>query len=132
MSATARAAYDTAVRAVVLDADGLPELADLPEPTGPGLLVSVRARGLCGSDVEKLGRAATGSVLGHEIAGELEDGTRVTAMHRVPCGSCARCRAGHHSTCGEFRELRIAPGGFAERLRATHCLPLPDSLGETA
>jgi threonine dehydrogenase-like Zn-dependent dehydrogenase len=118
------------VRAVVLDADGLPELADLPEPTGPGLLVRVRACGLCGSDVEKLGRAAPGSVLGHEIAGELENGARVTVMHRVPCGTCERCLAGHQSTCGEFRELRIAPGGFAESVRATHCVPLPDTFEE--
>jgi L-iditol 2-dehydrogenase len=51
-------------------------------------------------------------------------------MHRVPCGTCERCLAGHQSTCGEFRELRIAPGGFAEQLRATHCVPLPDTLPE--
>jgi threonine dehydrogenase-like Zn-dependent dehydrogenase len=118
------------VRAVVLDADGLPELADLPEPTAPGLLVRVRACGLCGSDVEKLGRAAAGTVLGHEVAGELESGERVTVLHRVPCGTCERCLAGHESTCGEFRELQIAPCGFAERLRARHCVPLPDTLGE--
>jgi L-iditol 2-dehydrogenase len=118
------------VRAVVLDADGLPELADLPEPSGAGLLVSVRACGLCGSDVEKLGHAAPGTVLGHEVAGELENGARVTVMHRVPCGVCERCLAGHQSTCGEFRELRISPGGFAEQIRASHCVPLPDSLGE--
>ena len=118
------------MRAVVLDADGLPELADLPEPTAPGLLVHVRGCGLCGSDVEKLGRAAAGTVLGHEIAGELEDGTRVTVLHRVPCGECERCAAGHESTCETFAEVRIAPGGFAERLRATHCIPLPDSIPE--
>ena len=64
------------MRAVVLDADGLPELADLPEPSGAGLLVRVRACGLCGSDVEKLGRGTPGTVLGHEIAGELENGAR--------------------------------------------------------
>jgi threonine dehydrogenase-like Zn-dependent dehydrogenase len=115
------------VRAVVLDADGLPELAELPEPSGPGLLVRVQACGLCGSDVQKLGRGAAGTVLGHEVAGELENGARVTVMHRIPCGTCERCLAGHQSTCGEFRELRITPGGFAERLRATHCVPLPDS-----
>jgi L-iditol 2-dehydrogenase len=118
------------VRAVVLDSDGLPELLELPEPSGPGLLVRVRACGLCGSDVEKLGRAPAGTVLGHEVAGELESGARVTVMHRVPCGTCERCLAGHQSTCGEFRELRIAPGGFAEQLRATHCVPLPETLGE--
>ena len=118
------------MRAVVLDADGLPELVELPAPSGPGLHVRVLACGLCGSDVEKLGRAAPGSVLGHEVAGVLENGARVTVMHRVPCGTCERCLAGHQSTCGEFRELRIAPGGFAEELRATHCVPLPDALGE--
>jgi L-iditol 2-dehydrogenase len=118
------------VRAVVLDADGLPELADLPEPSGSGLLVRVVACGLCGSDVEKLGHAARGTVLGHEVEGVLEDGSRVAVMHRVPCGTCERCRAGHQSTCGEFRELRIEPGGFAELLRATHCVPLPDAVGD--
>src|SRR5207248_5898481 len=120
----------TAVRAVVLDADGLPELADLPEPAGSGLLVRVVGCGLCGSDVEKLGRATGGTVLGHEVAGVLENGARVTVMHRVPCGMCERCLAGHQSTCGEFRELRITPGGFAEQLRASHCVPLPDTIGE--
>lgn len=118
------------MRAVVLDADGLPELAQVPEPSGSGLLVRVLACGLCGSDVEKLGRAAAGTVLGHEVAGVLENGARVTVMHRVPCGTCERCLAGHQSTCGEFRELRISPGGFAEQLRASHCVPLPDTLGE--
>lgn len=118
------------MRAVRLDAGGLPELADLPEPSGPGVLVRVRACGLCGSDVEKLGRAAPGTVLGHEVAGELESGDRVTVLHRVPCGTCERCVAGHESTCAEFRELRIAPGGFAERVRATHCVPLPETLDE--
>ena len=84
-----------------------------------------RFRGLCGSDLEKLG---TGAVIGHEIEGVLEDGTRVTVMHRVSCGECERCRAGHESTCEEFRELRISPGGFAETLHATHVLALPGSI----
>ena len=118
------------MRAVVLDADGLPELVELPDPAGPGLLVRVLGCGLCGSDVEKIGHAPPGTVLGHEVAGVLENGARVTVMHRVPCGTCERCRAGHQSTCGEFRELRIAPGGFAERLRASHCVPLPDTIDE--
>lgn len=92
-----------------------------------GSVVHVRACGLCGSDLEKLG---TGGVIGHEIEGVLDDGTRVTVMHRVSCGECDRCRAGHESTCEEFRELRIAPGGFVEVLRATHVLALPESIGE--
>ena len=90
--------------------------------------MQVLACGLCGSDVEKLGRGPAGTVLGHEIAGLLEGGEHVTLMHRVPCGSCDRCRAGHESTCEEFRQLRIDPGGFAERMRATHVVPV-GSLG---
>jgi L-iditol 2-dehydrogenase len=119
------------VRAVALDAAGAARLVDVPEPEGAGRLVRVRACGFCGSDLEKLGDTArAGAVLGHEIAGELEDGTRVTAMHRVPCGRCERCRAGHGSTCAEFAQLRIEPGGFAERLRATHTVAIPSGLGE--
>jgi L-iditol 2-dehydrogenase len=120
------------VRAIVLDEAGLPELTDVPEPDGDGLLVRVRACGLCGSDIEKLGRAPAGTVLGHEIAGELENGDRVTVVSHVPCGTCARCLAGHQSTCGEFRASRVEPGGFAELLRASHCVPVPAELGELA
>ncbi len=120
------------MRAVVLDQGGLPELAEMPVPGGAGQLVRVRLCGLCGSDVEKLGRALPGTVLGHEIDGELEDGTRVTVLHRVPCGECVRCRAGHESTCERFGNLQIDPGGFAERLRAAHVLPLPAWLEEGA
>jgi L-iditol 2-dehydrogenase len=112
------------VRAVVLDADGVPRLTEVPDPAGPGDLVRVLACGLCGSDVEKLGSGPAGAVLGHEVAGVLDDGSHVTVMHRVPCGSCERCRAGHESTCAEFRQLRIDPGGFAERLRASHVVPV--------
>lgn len=117
------------MHAVVLDADGLPRLAEVPDPAGPGVLVQVLACGLCGSDVEKLGRGPTGAVLGHEIAGVLDSGEHVTVMHRVPCGSCERCRAGHESTCSEFQQLRIEPGGFAQRLRATHIVPLQTVVG---
>ena len=69
-------------------------------------------------------------MLGHEVEGELESGARVTVAHRVPCGGCGRCVAGHESTCAEFATLRIDPGGFAERLRATHVVPLPETVGQ--
>jgi threonine dehydrogenase-like Zn-dependent dehydrogenase len=120
------------VRAVVLDANGLPELAEVPDPSGPGALVQVTACGLCGSDVEKLGHGPAGAVLGHEVEGVLADGARVTVMHRVPCGACERCLAGHESTCDAFGTLRIDPGGFAERLLATEWLTLPDELAPCA
>ncbi len=116
------------MRAVVLDEAGQPALADLPEPGGPGERVRVLACGLCGSDVEKLGAAPPGTVLGHEVVGEAEDGTRVALVHHLPCGECERCRAGHESTCAEFRAATIVPGGFAERALARATVPVPDGI----
>ena len=108
------------MRAVALAANGRPALVDLPEPGGAGELVHVLACGLCGSDVEKLGGAApAGTVLGHEVCAELEDGRRVALVHHAPCGECERCRAGHESTCERFSAATIVPGGLAERVRAT-------------
>jgi L-iditol 2-dehydrogenase len=105
------------VRAVVLDSESNPGLADIAEPQGKNV-VEVLACGLCGSDVEKLGKAPEGTVLGHEVAAELEEGRRVALVHHVPCGTCERCLAGHESTCEEFRAATIQPGGFAERASA--------------
>lgn len=116
------------MRAVVLDAAGQPALAEMPEPDGPGELVSVRACGLCGSDVEKLGRAAPGTVLGHEVVAETADGRRVVLVHHRSCGECARCLAGHESTCEAFEVATIRPGGFAERVVARGWVELPDGL----
>jgi L-iditol 2-dehydrogenase len=114
------------VRAVVLDADGRPALADVPEPA-PAL--DVLACGLCGSDVEKLGVAPAGTVLGHEVV--VRDGARRLALvHHRPCGDCTRCRAGHETTCAQFPEPTIVPGGFAERVRASEGVELPPSLDD--
>ena len=114
------------MRAIVLDAGGQPVLSDVPEPDGHGALARVLACGLCGSDVEKLDAAHAGSVLGHEVAAELEDGRRVALVHHVPCGECERCLAGHESTCERFPASTIRPGGFAERVRADAWVDLPD------
>jgi L-iditol 2-dehydrogenase len=113
------------VRAVVLDEAGRPKLADVPEPKGDGKLVRVLACGLCGSDIEKLGDAPKGTVLGHEVAAELPDGRRVALVHHLPCGKCERCRAGHESTCEDFATATIRPGGFAERVRAREWIEIP-------
>src|ERR1044071_8176128 len=100
------------MRAVVLDEAGQPALADVSEPAGDGEPVRVLACGLCGSDVEKIGVARARTVLGHEVAAEL-DGRRVVLVHHLPCGECDRCQSGHESTCDAFRASTIVPGGFA-------------------
>jgi len=90
----------------------------------------VLACGLCGSDVEKIGRAPEGTVLGHEVVAET-DGKRVALVHHKPCGECERCRAGHESTCAEFSAATIEPGGFAERVRASGgWVELPDDIDD--
>lgn len=118
------------MRAVVLDAAGQPALAEVPEPEGPGELVRVRAVGLCGSDVEKLGHAAPGTVLGHEVVAETANGRRVALVHHSACGECARCLAGHESTCEAFAAPTIRPGGFAERVVAQGWVEVPDELDD--
>jgi L-iditol 2-dehydrogenase len=116
------------VRAVVLDSDGQPRLAETPAPAGETM--RVLAVGLCGSDVEKIGVAAPGTVLGHEVVARLADGTRVALLHHLPCGACERCRAGHESTCEAFSEPTIVPGGFAEVVAAAEGIELPDELDD--
>jgi L-iditol 2-dehydrogenase len=114
------------VLAVVLDAYGQPQLADLaaPEPS-----VEVLACGLCGSDVEKLGRAPGGMVLGHEVVVRTSSG-REALIHHRPCGTCARCTGGHESTCERFAAQTIVPGGFAARVLATEGVVVPDSVDD--
>lgn len=117
------------MRAVVVDPSGRPVPARIAEPDGTGVLVRVLACGLCGSDVEKLTPAFAGRVLGHEVVAETADGHRVALVHHAPCGACARCRAGHESTCEAFLSETIVPGGFAERVRATAgWVGLPDDV----
>lgn len=119
------------MKAVVLDADGQPAIGDVPEPRGPGELVRVRACGLCGTDVQKIGRLKRGTVLGHEVVAELPDGRRVALVHHLPCGECERCRAGHETTCEAFRRATIKPGGFAEHARARDWIEIPQALDDT-
>jgi len=118
------------VRAVVLDDAGLPALAEIGEPVGSGEVLAVQACGLCGSDVEKLGAAPPGTVLGHEVVARSDDGRRLALIHHRPCGRCARCRAGHESTCEQFGASTIVPGGFAERVRALEGVELPDAVDD--
>jgi L-iditol 2-dehydrogenase len=114
---------------VVLNSAGLPEVGELAEPEGSYVL-RVLACGLCGSDVEKIGRAPQRTVLGHEVVAEA-DGKRVALVHHEPCGECERCRAGHESTCAEFAAATIEPGGFAERVSASGgWVELPDEVDD--
>lgn len=67
---------------------------DVPVPAADEVLVRVRCAGVCRTDLYVAeGRLAvrTPRVLGHELSGELEDGTPVTAVPWIGCGHCATC-----------------------------------------
>ena len=112
----------------MLDEEARPRLADVSPP--PGETMAVLACGLCGSDVEKIGRAPAGTVLGHEVVALRPDGTRVALVHHLPCGECDRCRTGHESTCERFAAPTIVPGGFADEVAATDGVALPDGIDD--
>jgi L-iditol 2-dehydrogenase len=114
------------VRAAVLDADRQPRLREIDAPPEP--LVDVLACGLCGSDVEKIGLAEPGTVLGHEVVARIAQGARVALIHHRSCGECSRCLGGHESTCERFPEPTIVPGGFAEQVHADGWVELPDGI----
>ena len=113
------------MRAVVVGPQGEASFEEVPEPDGPGTLVRVVACGLCGSDVEKLAPRHAGTVLGHEVVAELDDGRRVALVHHASCGECERGLAGHESTCERVAAATIRPGGLAERVRAESWVDLP-------
>lgn len=127
-------------------------LEERPAPhAGPGeMVLRLRVSGFCGTDLFKLktGSAAAGSVLGHEIVGEVielgagvtgfEIGDRVVVPHHVPCGTCLYCTRGNETMCAVFKENLMEPGGFADtvliRKRATQqaACKLPDGLSDEA
>src|SRR5262245_56128745 len=120
----------TPTRAVVCAEDGKTRLEALElRPPGPGeIAIRMRASGLCGTDLWKLEHATapSGSVLGHEVVGEVEalgegaggfrPGDRLVVPHHVPCGACALCRGGNETQCAAFRDQQLEPGGFSERI----------------
>ena len=100
---------------------------EVPPPTGSDVLVRVRACGICGSDWTLLesGYPIHG-IPGHEIAGELMDGTPVAIEPLDPCGDCRYCVQGDYQVCpgGADRIYGVSrDGGMAEQIRVpARCL----------
>lgn len=133
------------MRATVLTgADGRLETTVVEDPVpGPGQVVArVRYCGICGSDLHIARLAGAGVIMGHEIAGVVEEvgegvdgrwatGTPVTARPFASCGTCRWCQAGRPDHCRSFHLLGFTkPGGFAQRvlLSAEELFELPASL----
>jgi threonine dehydrogenase-like Zn-dependent dehydrogenase len=111
--------------------NGAIEVVDVPLPGGDGVKVRIRAAGICGSDLHMLAHGYHPPVtLGHELAGELSDGTPVAIEPLVPCGTCELCAAGDYNLCRSAPSMIVGimrDGGMAEELLVPErCLvPLP-------
>lgn len=114
-------------------------LVDAEEPSlAPGeVAVSVRAAGVCGSDLHGVGDELYPSplIIGHEFAGVTEDGRRVAVNPQLPCGNCECCSAGRPHLCGHNTIIGISrAGGIAERVAVPEgrLVMLPDHASWTA
>ena len=107
------------MRALVLAADGLHLVRDLPVPRPPAgeALIRVRLAGVCATDVELVHGYKGGfdGILGHEFVGEVisapDDsawvGRRVVGEINVGCGDCHLCRRGLGKHCRQRTSLGI-------------------------
>lgn len=111
--------------------DGQVSVVEVPRPAGPGVRVAIRSASICGSDLHMLEHGYHPSVtLGHEVAGELADGTPVAIEPLAPCGMCELCVAGDYNLCRSEPTMIVGvmrDGGMADELLVPpRCIvPLP-------
>lgn len=126
---------------------------DRPSITPQGVLIRVRAGGICGSDLHYYFEGRNGDfavrepfVPGHEVSGEVFDVgaevTRVSAGQRVAihpgrnCGRCFACREGRGNLCrnvffmGSASRFPHMQGGFADYVLVdeSQCYPVSPGL----
>jgi threonine dehydrogenase-like Zn-dependent dehydrogenase len=107
------------MRAVRHTTNGI-EVLDVDPPHGDGVLVHIRAVGICGTDLSLLKRGPLPVTLGHEMAGDLDDGTPVAIEPVVTCGTCDQCKGGNYHRCRLGLRIGIGiarDGGMAEMIR---------------
>jgi (R,R)-butanediol dehydrogenase/meso-butanediol dehydrogenase/diacetyl reductase len=116
------------MRAVVLNEDRSLAVVDQPDPSPAAgeVVVRVTGCGICGSDLHSIASMGpAGTVLGHEIAGEVvalgagvgtaKTGDVVAVRPFSGCGACAYCAAGRADHCASFDLVGFQrPGGYAE------------------
>lgn len=137
------------MQAIRYDAYGAtPTLVDVPAPECPadGVLVDVRATGVCRSDWHAWqghDPVPLPQVPGHEFAGVIAAvgpqvttrrvGERVTAPFVCGCGRCDWCAAGDAQVCPDQSQPGFTqPGSFADLVAVPaadlNVVPLPDDL----
>jgi len=137
------------VRAVIYhEHGGMPVLTDVPEPQCPdgGVVVAVRATGVCRSDWHAWkghDPVSLPHTPGHELAGVVAEvgvgvrhfvvGDRVTVPFTCGCGRCSWCEAGEAQVCPDQTQPGFTgPGSFAEKVAIhgadTNLVALPESV----
>lgn len=121
------------MKAALLVAPQQYEFRDVPTPQVPagGVLLRVKACGICGSDLRRWREGpppgSAGVITGHEISGEVAAvgaghttynvGERLALAPDIHCGECYYCQHGRYNLCDNMGMLGIMPeypGGFAE------------------
>jgi alcohol dehydrogenase len=141
------------VRAVVMDRIGGPlEVREVPDPVPPdgGVVVRVRATGLCRSDWHAWAGhddIALPHVPGHELAGVISAvsarvtkwsaGDRVTVPFVCGCGECEWCASGNAQVCPRQQQPGFTHwGSFAEYVALhaadTNLVAIPDTVSYEA
>jgi 2-desacetyl-2-hydroxyethyl bacteriochlorophyllide A dehydrogenase len=105
------------------------EEIDRPDAGDVGVVVKVRAVGICGTDVHAYRGPtgyATGKALGHEFSGDVVDvgrkvtgirvGDRIWAGAMLPCFQCEACGRQEYFRCGDIKGGGVSGlhGAFAE------------------
>ena len=124
----------------------------IPKPMSHGVLLKIKATGMCLSDWHGwIGHdpdIILPHVPGHELAGEIVEigkdvinfkvGDRVTVPFVGGCGSCYQCHSGNHQVCDNQSQPGFTHwGSFAEYMILNHAdlnlVKLPDEINyETA
>ena len=96
------------MKSIRLHGSGDLRIHEEPDPIpGDGeKLIRVKSVGVCGSDLHWFSEGEIGDaklerplVLGHEFAGETQDGQRVAVDPAIACGHCEFCEHGHPNLC---------------------------------
>jgi threonine dehydrogenase-like Zn-dependent dehydrogenase len=127
------------------------DIGEAPDPAAPGpgeVMVRVENAGICGSEVHayewtdgyQFMVPHMPVTMGHEFAGHiaaagpgvsLAEGTRVTVMPGITCGTCPNCVRGDVRNCQRRSALGLTrAGGFARHVTvpARNCIALPENV----
>ena len=126
------------MKAAVLTGPRKIEIREVPEPklTEDGIIMAVKACGICGSDIRRWAEGppenSRGIIQGHEATGVAVEigkkakgysaGDRLAIAPDIHCGKCHYCKKNLFNLCDSLRLIGITPGydgALAEKILLT-------------